>query len=182
MSVQNRQDIIIDMLNTSDKPLSGSYLSKELGVSRQIIVQDINKLREDGHSITSTAKGYVLDKSWEVHKIVKVHHTIEDTKEELNTIVDLGVEIKDVFIFHKVYGEIHAPLNIRSRKDVNDFCDSINKGKSTPLMTATSGYHYHTLSARDKETLELAEKELKKKGFIAKLREYEPESILKPKK
>lgn len=179
MSVEARHDEILILLQNSSSALSGSFLSKEVGVSRQIIVQDINQLREAGHSITSTPKGYVLDRSWEVQKIVKVYHTVEDTEKELNLIVDLGADVKDVFIFHKIYGEIHAPLNIRSRKDVKDFCDKIKKGKSSPLMTATAGYHYHTLAARDKETLELVEKELKKKGFIAKRREYEPESMNK---
>lgn len=177
MSVNKRHKDIITLLMNSDAPLSGSSLANEFGVSRQIIVQDINQLRDKGHTITSTPKGYVLDRSWEVQKTVKVYHTIEDTQKELNLIVDLGVEVKDVFIFHKVYGEIHAPLNIRSRKDVKDFCDRMKKGKSTPLMTATSGYHYHTLASRDKKTLDLAEKELKKQGFIAKRKEYEPESL-----
>lgn len=182
MSVQTRQSELLSILEHSDGPVSGTWLSGELKVSRQIIVQDINQLRDGGHQIISTPKGYILDKSWEVHKIVKVHHTVEDTQKELNLIVDYGAEVKDVFIFHKVYGEIHAPLNIRSRKDVNDFCDRIKKGKSSPLMTATGGFHYHTLAARDKETLEIVEKELKKQGFIAKLREYEPEAILKNRK
>lgn len=177
MSVQTRHKKIISMLTNSELPLSGSFLSKELSVSRQIIVQDINTIRESGYTITSTPKGYVLDKSWEIQKIFKVHHEVDETKDELNLIVDLGAEIKDVFIYHKVYGEIHAPLNIRSRKDVNDFMDRIKKGKSSPLMTATSGYHYHTISARDKETLVLVEKELKKHGFLAKFKEYEPDSL-----
>lgn len=42
------------------KPLSGAALAKELGVSRQIIVQDIALLRANGHDIVATNRGYVL--------------------------------------------------------------------------------------------------------------------------
>ena len=108
----------------------------------------------------------------------KVHHTEDATRSELELIVDLGAEVKDVFIFHKVYGEIHAALNISSRRDIEEFCKDMESGKSSPLMTATNGYHYHTISARDNETLRLVEEVLKREGFIAPLTDYEPEALM----
>lgn len=177
MNVNERLSAIVDLLTKSDKPLSGAYLASHFSVSRQIIVQDINKLRENGYDILPTPKGYIISRSGEVSKVFKVYHQIDDTLKELNLVVDLGGEVRDVFIYHKVYGEIHAKLSIRSRKDAMTFMCGINEGKSSPLMTATGGYHYHTIVTRDLETMILIEKELKEQGFLAALTEYEPESL-----
>lgn len=177
MSVLDRHQKIVQMLRKSDEPISGSSLSKELGVSRQIIVQDINKLKEDGCPILSTPRGYLLDPAGRSKRIFKIHHSVEDTETELNLIVDLGAVVEDVFIFHKVYGEIRAKLGIASRRDASSFCESIKSGKSSPLMTATSGFHYHTVAAPDTETLDLVEEALKEHGFLAELMPYEPNAL-----
>ena len=178
MKVQKRHGEILELLINSDVPVSGTHLSKTFNVSRQIIVQDINQLRDDGNDIISTTRGYILRKPDVYTKIFKVYHTVEDTEKELNIVVDMGGEVKDVFIYHRVYNEIRAGLSIRSRKDVKEFCENIKTGKSTPLMTATGGYHYHTIVARDYETLELIEKDLKANGFLAELTEFEPDSLV----
>ena len=89
-------------------------------------------------------------------------------------IVDLGGKIKDVFVYHKVYGLLKAELNIRSRLDVNRYMDEIHSGKSTPLKNITSGYHYHTIEADDESILNLIKDALAKRGFLAKLQDYEP--------
>lgn len=178
MSVNTRLNDMIDLLKKASGPVSGASLATSFHVSRQIIVQDINKLRDKGFDIISTPRGYILDRSSEVSRIFKVYHTKEDTEAELNLIVDLGAEVRDVFIFHKAYGEIHAKLAIRSRKDVTAFCNMIKTGKSSPLSTATAGYHYHTIIADDQETMDLVENELKAHGFLATLTDYEPESLV----
>lgn len=178
MSVSERHNEIIRLLKKSDTPLSGTYLSTILGVSRQIIVSDISQINSDGIEIIATSKGYILSPSYEVHRIFKVYHTSQDTEPELNLITDLGATIKDVFIYHKIYGEIHATLNISSRRDAREFCDDIKSGKSSPLMTATGGYHYHTVSAKNDETLNLVEKRLRESGFLANLTDYEPDGAI----
>ena len=177
MAVVDRHRIMVNMLKKSAVPLSGSHLSKELGVSRQIIVQDITTLREKGFPILSTPKGYILDHASDIERVFKVHHTVEDTERELNLFVDLGAVVKDVFIYHKVYNEIHAKLGISSRKDVKEFCDKIMSGESSPLMSATGGYHYHTIVTKDIETMDLVEEALKSGGFLADLTAYEPEEL-----
>ena len=177
MAVNERHKTIISMLKKTDTPLSGSQLSKTLGVSRQIIVQDINHLRDEGHNIISTPKGYVYDRSGFVSRVFKVHHEVNETEEELNLIVDFGAEVKDVFIFHKTYNKISATLSINSRRDAALFCADINSGKSSPLMTATSGYHYHTVIAKDNATLDLIEQALWERGFLAKLTDFEPDDL-----
>lgn len=177
MSVSVRHNTILEMLMKSDAPLSGSFLAETFKVSRQIIVQDMNQLKSEGHAIISTSRGYILDPTQTIEKVFKVYHSVEDTQKELDLIVDLGATVKDVFIYHRVYGEIHAKLGICSRKDAADFCEDIASGKSSPLMTATAGYHYHTIAGRDENTLKLVEEALKEHGFLAELTDYEPDKI-----
>lgn len=177
MARLQRHDEILSLLKKSEKPLSGAFLAEKFDVSRQIIVKDMNCLKENGHQIISTARGYILIAPSSVKRVIKVFHTIDDTEKELNLIVDQGAEVDDVFIFHKVYGEIHAPLHIGSRKDVKQFVNDILSGKSSPLSTATSGFHYHTISAPDENTLDLVFDQLKENGFTAELTDYEPQSL-----
>ena len=177
MSALDRQNSIMELLKAADAPVSGNSLSQHFNVSRQIIVKDINALKERGFLIISTAKGYVLDHSDDVIRIFKVHHSIDETEQELNIFVDMGAEVRDVFIYHRVYGEIHAKLNIRSRKDVKDFCSDIESGRSSLLMNTTSGFHYHTIVTKDEETMTLIEKSLRDNGFLAELTDYEPDGV-----
>jgi hypothetical protein len=177
MATKVRLKQILELLSQTETPISGGSLAETLNVSRQIIVQDISILRGEGHAILSTPKGYVLQKQSGYSKVYKVYHTDEETEDELNLIVDLGGIVEDVFIYHKIYGELRAKLDIRSRKDVQDFCAALKAGTSRPLKNATAGYHYHTIRAEKKEVLELIEDALWKQGYLAKLRDFEPESI-----
>lgn len=177
MAAKERRNELLELLKRAEQPLSGGGLATTFKVSRQIIVQDINALRNEGYMIISTSKGYVLQKETGVCKVFKVYHSDEETENELNLIVDLGGEIVDVFIYHKIYGEVRAKLNIQSRKDVRDFCDALQAGKSSPLKNATAGFHYHTIRAKDAATLEWIEQSLKEHGYLAQLRDFEPEAL-----
>ena len=95
-------------------------------------------------------------------------------EEELSTIVDAGGHVKDVFVYHKVYGVIRANMDIKSRRDVRNYLEEIRTGKSSLLKNVTSGYHYHTICAESEEVLDAIQEELKNKGFLAKLQDYEP--------
>lgn len=55
-----RRAAIISELAAATQPVSGSALAKAVGVSRQVVVQDIALLRADGHDIVATSRGYVL--------------------------------------------------------------------------------------------------------------------------
>ena len=169
-----RREGIIKSLQISSEPVSGAALAKYYEVSRQVIVQDIALIRAAGYDVISTHRGYMIQASSVVKRILKVMHTDEQLKDELQTIVDLGGTIVNVKVRHKVYGEMQAPLHIRSRKQIQDFLADIKRGKSSPLMNITSNYHYHTVCADDIETLELIQETLWEKGFLAKLQEYEP--------
>ena len=179
MNAEKRRDNILKLLAESDSPLSGTDLAKCLAVSRQVIVQDIALLRAADYDIYSAARGYMLmpslseNKNKEVSKdtdaitrVFHVSHTDEQMEDELNTIVDMGGRVLDVYVEHAVYGAIRTALPIACRRHVQEFMSSIHSGKSTPLKNLTAGDHYHTVEADDEDTLDYIEEALKEKGYL----------------
>lgn len=166
MTGSDRRQEILKNIKESDRPVSGSKLAKDYDVSRQVIVQDIALLRASGYDIISTNRGYVLEGQTCAERVLKVRHTDEQLETELCTIVDLGGQVKNVMVNHKVYGHIEAELGITSRRKVKEFLADIESGKSTPLKNITSDYHYHTVTADSEETLGMIEEELRKLGFL----------------
>lgn len=167
MKVTERRMAIVNLLLASKTPVSGGELAEKFNVSRQIIVQDITVLKGLGYEIFSTHHGYVLQKSPLVERVYKLKHTTEQTEDELNSIVDLGGMVVDVFVWHKVYGKISATLNIFSRLHVKQFLEGVRTGKSSELMNITGGYHYHTVRAESEEILDKIGKALTEKNYIA---------------
>lgn len=194
-----RRASLLDALRSADAPVSGGQLANTLNVSRQVIVQDIALLREAGASIVATTKGYVLADAAQtaaqnatqtmaqnaaeqpaVHldepaRTFKLHHEVEQTRDELQTIVALGGRVHNVSISHRAYGRITAPLEIANQADIERFINDIESGKSSPLSTATSEYHYHLVSAPSNEALEAIGRALADKGFLAPLLPHEQE-------
>lgn len=166
MQGEQRRAQLLHMIQTTSTPISGTVLAEKLGVSRQIVVQDIALLRAQGHPVLSTNRGYKAESPAKCTRVFKVHHTDEQIADELNAIVDLGATVEDVFVNHKVYGRIHANMDISSRRDVSLFLEGIKSGKSTPLKNITSSYHYHTISARSEEILALVEDVLRQRNYL----------------
>lgn len=173
---ERRQEIVSLIKNTPD-PLSGSFLAKTLGVSRQVVVQDIALLRTQGYPILATPRGYVFSAQDTPVRLIKVLHTNQETEDELNTIVDLGGTVVDVLVNHRIYGKVSAPLNIKSRRDVRLFLDDIQSGHSVPLMNVTSGYHFHHISAETEAILDEITAALSEKHFLAEFTSYEKETM-----
>ena len=96
------------------------------------------------------------------------------TSLQLSAIVDAGGQIRDVFVYHKVYGILKADMGIKSRRDIRAYMEEISTGKSSLLKNVTSGYHYHTIDAESEEILDTIQEELRQRGFLAKLQDYEP--------
>ena len=134
MEGQMRRDTIIKMLGEKGKPLSGTELAKELGVSRQVIVQDIALIRAAGYDVIATNRGYICSSPVRETRVFEVNHTDEQMQDELNTIVDFGGVVLDVIVRHEVYGELRAELNISSRNKVALFMEEIRQGKSLSLI------------------------------------------------
>ena len=166
MKTEQRRKEIANYMLSAQKTISGAKLSEIFCVSRQIIVQDISALRAMGYEIMSTHNGYVMMTTPLHEKVFKVFHTKEDTETELNTIIDFGGTVADVFVWHKVYGKVEAALNIFSRLHVKQFIEGVRTGKSSELMNITGGYHYHTVRAESEEILDRIEDALKQRNFI----------------
>ena len=166
MKVAERRKAIINLLLSAKEPISGGELARRFGISRQIIVQDITVLKGTGYEILSTSNGYVLQKSPLAERVFKLRHTTEQTEDELTCIVGMGGTVVDVFVWHKVYGRIEAPLNIFSMLHVKQFLEGVRTGKSTELMNITGGYHYHTVRADSEEALDKIFEALDKRGYI----------------
>jgi transcriptional regulator of NAD metabolism len=165
-----RREQLVNILTEQAEPISGGELSKLLGVSRQVIVQDITLLRATGLNIFSTTKGYLIYQSDEpkAKRIFRVRHTTEQIEDELCTYVDNGGKILDVVVNHEIYGDIATALTIRNRQDVYDFVKKVNEKKIVPLKDLTDGIHQHTVIADSEETLDRIEKALLAKGYLVK--------------
>ena len=176
-----RRDAILQSLRGAKRPVSGTALASVAGVSRQVIVQDIALLRADGHDIVATNRGYVLrEGASELSvptRLIKVHHTIDQLEDELQTVVDLGGTVQTVMVNHRAYGKITANLDIRSRSGIARYLEDIRTGKSTPFMTLTGGYHFHRISADTEEALDAIEAALAAKGYLAEVFPYEREGL-----
>ena len=181
MSGRERREHIVERLHGAAKPVSGTALARAVGVSRQAIVQDIALLRADGHDIVATNRGYVLREGAGEPavptRLVKVHHTVDQLEDELITVVDLGGAVLNVMVNHRAYGQITANLDIRSRRDIASYLEAIRSGKSTPLMTVTSGYHFHRIAAESEAALDDIEAALTAKGYLAEVLPYEKDEL-----
>lgn len=170
MDGEERRSRIVELLNTEREPLSGTALAKRLGVSRQVIVQDIALLRATNKNILSTNKGYIIygkqDGNLSCKRVFAVKHTDAEMREELYLIVDAGAKVLDVIVEHEVYGQISADLFINSRRDVDEFMERIRSNTIKPLKELTRDIHFHTVEAESEEILDLVEEGLKKKQYL----------------
>lgn len=170
MTGAERRESIKTVLTDSKVPVSGTVLAKQYAVSRQVIVQDVAILRAGGMEIISTAQGYCIPetvKKLATHRfVVACQHDIEQLAQELEIIVDLGGKILDVVVEHPIYGELRGLLMLNSRRQVQQFTDSIKKVGVGPLSSLTNGVHLHNIEVHDLETKQLILQELAKAGVL----------------
>jgi len=164
-----RREKIIEILSKSNKPLTGAWLARFLGVSRQVIVQDIALLRALGQNLLATSDGYMLPKdpvNTVYRRRFKCMHSEGNIEDELMTIIDMGGRVLDVLVEHKVYGEFRGNLMIKSRNDISKFIEKMSREKAGTLSALTGGVHLHTIEADSESTLDEIEKSLKEKGYL----------------
>jgi transcriptional regulator of NAD metabolism len=169
MGAQERRNRILEILSASPKPVTGASLAARLGVTRQVIVQDIALLRAQGESILATPRGYTIwdvPRSGGITKLIAVKHDFSQTREELLTMVNAGVEVVDVIVEHPVYGQLTGQLSIATPDDVERFMEAIETTQSGLLSSLTDGIHLHTVKASDKRQLDRLETILQEKGFL----------------
>lgn len=166
---EERRTKVLELIKASKTPINGSELSKLMGVSRQVIVQDIALLRANKNDIISTNRGYMLNsivESTAFTRVFKVTHTDEQIEEELSCIVNLSGQVLDVYVEHDIYGKVSAELNIATIQDIESFMLQMQDNSVIPLKNITNNSHYHTVSAPSEKLLDLIELELQAKGFI----------------
>lgn len=167
---ERRKEILI-LLKQSKEPITGSDLSKIVGVSRQVIVGDMTLLKARNEPIIATSQGYVyLEKTNTEHSFerqIACKHSPEDAKEELYTLVDSGVIVKNVTVEHPVYGDLTASIQVANRHEVDLFLNKVVETGASYLSELTGGFHLHLIAASTEEALDHAVVAMSKKGFLA---------------
>lgn len=168
MDSKERRIYIEKLLEKSYTPIKGINLSKELGVTRQVIVKDIALLRAEGIDIIATPHGYIMTRKEtnRIRKILALNHKLNDIQSELECIVKFGGVIEDVIIEHPLYGEIRAMLMIKTPYDIQNFLAKFKEFNAEPLSSLTGGIHLHTISVENEENLKNIIKELKGKNYL----------------
>lgn len=169
---KERRKYIVQLLKSEQNPITGQKIAEVTGVSRQVIVTDIALLKASDEPIIATNRGYLYmrkKQSSETYKrIVICKHRPEETAAELNAIVDCGVTVEDVIVEHPIYGELTGSLMIKSRYDVEQFTNAIEKKEASLLSVLTDGIHLHTLEADSVEKLDAACEKLDELGILYK--------------
>ncbi|NLX70690.1 MAG: transcription repressor NadR [Clostridiales bacterium] len=169
MLADERRQAILKYISQKEQPVTGTYLAQMMGVSRQVVVQDIAILRAAGNDIIATPQGYMLSRN--VHpkryrRVIACRHQDDGIEDELMTVVDLGGAVLDVSVEHRVYGEFKAQLMIKSPNDVRCFIEIMKREKAEPLCALTDGVHLHTIEADTPLILDRIEKALEEKGYL----------------
>ena len=165
---EQRRRELIRLLNEAKAPIVGLDLARAVGVSRQMLTQDIAVLRAAGGDIIATRLGYLLrTPAATTHRdVFQVQHDRAAMVDEAAILVDLGVRIVDVSIEHPVFGHLRAELSISSRYEAQELVDRLEQTNSAPLLALTGGRHSHTVEARRPELLEKAREELRRRGYL----------------
>ena len=167
MEAASRRQAILDRLRSADRPVSASALAAGLNVSRQIIVGDIALLRAGGAEISATPRGYVLPRATDgITRTIACRHTLAQTGQELDILVDNGCTVLDVIVEHPVYGQLTGQLQISSRYDVEQFLARIRDSDDAPLSMLTGGLHLHTLCCPNEDAYTRACAALKAAGLL----------------
>lgn len=168
MDGAQRRTHILEILDDSNVPVTGSTLAKRFNVSRQIIVQDVAILRAEGKNIMATPQGYIIAKSQDkkLHRVVACQHDNAQLVNELNIIVDNGGTVVDVIVEHPIYGELRGILNLKSRYDVKQFTHKLGSSNAKPLCFLTEGVHLHTIEAEEPAVFTYIEKALHEAGIL----------------
>lgn len=169
MTGEDRRENLLDVLERSAGPITGSDLSRRFDVSRQVIVQDIALLRARGENILATSQGYLAPQNPVKNTLsftVACQHTPDEVEDELITMVNYGARILDVIVEHPIYGELRGILMIQSPEDVKNFINKYRQEEVTLLSSLTDGVHLHTVEVMNRQVMERLKEALLKKGYL----------------
>ncbi|MBQ9837496.1 MAG: transcription repressor NadR [Oscillospiraceae bacterium] len=165
MTAIERRNAIYQVLS-ADTPISATALAGRFGVTRQVVVGDIALLRAEGRSVIATPRGYIIPVPDGFVRTIACVHNAQQTRDELNAMVDCGCTVIDVVVEHPVYGQLTAPLAISSRYDVEQFIEKMASASASPLSALTEGIHLHTLSCPDAQVFDHLCDKLREMGML----------------
>lgn len=167
---EERRTELLKILKNKKEPITGTDLAKIANVSRQVIVNDMTLLKARNEPILATSQGYMylVQNISNQHKerTIACFHTIEQNEDELLTLVDCGVTVKNVIVHHPIYGELTASMMVSNRHDVENFVRHSADTKAKNLAELTGGAHLHTITAPSIEILDRAEHCMHEKGYL----------------
>lgn len=168
MDGKTRRAYILQTLQQTTAPVTGSALAAHCQVSRQIIVGDVALLRVAGKNIISTARGYqLLEKENKEHvRAFVCRHGRDKMAEELNAIVDNGGIVRNVVIEHEVYGTLEGTLQLHSRRDVSQYLQKMESSQAPLLSSISCGIHTHVVGAESEEDLDAVARALAQLGVL----------------
>ncbi|MGI6170017.1 MAG: transcription repressor NadR [Christensenellales bacterium] len=170
MGSATRRKRLSERIAAANGPLTGAELSAELGVSRQVVVQDVALLRATGVNIVATPAGYILINPSDYQRPARVftcrHNTLENARIELLIMVECGGKVRDVIIEHPIYGDLTGQLMLSTREAVETLITRLGQAGAAPLSTITEGFHMHTVEADTKDQLDQMETRLRQAGII----------------
>lgn len=169
MNGPDRRRALLRRLAEQRSPLKGGDLAADLGVSRQVIVQDVALLRAEGANIVATPGGYILlgvEERGVMKTVVTRHDEDREMEEELRIMVGEGGTVVNVVVEHPLYGEITGNLMVSTQGDVTLFMEKARKEGGRPLSSLTGGVHLHTVEVRDQGTWERILLRLREAGYL----------------
>ncbi len=168
MDSGERRQYIIQLLHSRQGAVTGTELSRQCKVSRQIIVGDVALLRAQGIGIISTPRGYQLvsQQRQGVQHVFVCCHGIDLMQAELEAIVDNGGIVHNVVVEHEVYGNLERPLNLHSRRDVKQYVKKMKDSQSELLCSLNGGIHTHLVEAATQEDIQAIEEALQALGVL----------------
>lgn len=166
-----RRAQILELLKQAETPMTGKEIGERTGVSRQIVVGDINLLKAVEEPIVATSRGYLYMHEYvgdgQIERIAVCQHSADQTEEELTIFVDHGVTVKDVRVEHPVYGDLTASIMVTNRMEVKEFLEKIASAKAVYLSALSEDHtHLHTVMADNVKQLDQAFEALRKAGIL----------------
>ena len=168
---EKRRIQIIELLKAATTPMTGKEIGDRTGVSRQVVVGDINLLKAVDEPIVATSRGYLyipkIENAGKIERIAVCKHTASQTEQELTIFVDHGVTVKDVRVEHPVYGDLTASIMVSNRVEVKDFITKVEASKAVYLSALSEDHtHLHTVMANEAKQLDQAFEALRKAGIL----------------
>ncbi|MCM3756914.1 transcription repressor NadR [Sporosarcina aquimarina] len=162
---------ILELLKQTKTPMTGKEIGERTGVSRQVVVGDINLLKAVNEPIVATSRGYLYMSEQkgpgQIEKIVVCQHLANQTEEELTIFVDHGVTVKDVRVEHPVYGDLTASIMVTNRMEVKEFLRKIATANAIYLSALSEDHiHLHTVMADTAKQIDQAIEALRKAGIL----------------